>query len=424
MNEILRAREYRVLYVRQMIRRNQSFVITIKANIPGPNKNINAAHLLVRLFLNELRDEFESQEIIHMKSADGPYVLFSVKGDDGLEIKKELVRIEDKHPLGRYIDLDLYISEQVSLSRFDLKKTNRKCFICGKDAHICSRNMTHSIPKLIQHIKLNLNFYIVEEIKRTLNYAILAELELDDKFGLVTKTSSGSHQDMDYDLMVKAKNVIMPYFIQIFNIGYEAEELVSLLDASRYIGIAAEDEMLQVTKGVNCYKGLIFVMGLTLLAAGYALARHQSFDKIFDNIRSMSFGLLGEFNDMNLVTFGKEAYQEYKITGVRGEAYSGFPSIRSTLELIGEQDIADPKVLRNALKHLIINTQDTVLLKRAKSLSEYEKIKHMFASLDVSNISQVRQFTQYAIKRNLSFGGSADLLVATVFLNSLRHRYF
>ena len=47
-NEILKAREERALLINDYLKSN-NVVIVIKANIPGVNKNINEAYLLVNL---------------------------------------------------------------------------------------------------------------------------------------------------------------------------------------------------------------------------------------------------------------------------------------------------------------------------------------------------------------------------------------
>ncbi len=48
---------------------------------------------------------------------------------------------------------------------------------------------------------------------------MINELNLDPKFGLVTPTSSGSHKDMNYKLMHDSIDVLIPYFLEIFELG-------------------------------------------------------------------------------------------------------------------------------------------------------------------------------------------------------------
>lgn len=48
------------------------------------------------------------------------------------------------------------------------------------------------------------------------------ELNLHPKFGLVTPYSNGSHDDMNYELMKEAQEVIIPGLIEMFFVGLEA----------------------------------------------------------------------------------------------------------------------------------------------------------------------------------------------------------
>jgi triphosphoribosyl-dephospho-CoA synthetase len=80
--------------------------------------------------------------------------------------------------------------------------------------------------------------------------------------------------------------------------------------------------------------------------------------------------------------------------------------------------------LRLLLKELIIMADDTVLLKRSKTLENYYGIKEQMKNLDTRERSEVEAFTEKAIEMNLSFGGAADLMVATIFIHLIAKRLF
>ncbi|MCF7930666.1 MAG: citrate lyase holo-[acyl-carrier protein] synthase [Acholeplasmataceae bacterium] len=418
-SNILEAREQRVLKISQLHQSNY-ITICVKANIPGMNKNLSEAHFLVRLFSLLIKKHYPCELIKHFESADGPYSIIQIKSSDSLKMKQELVLIEDTHPLGRFIDLDLYAHNDFSISRNSLNMPHRKCYICGKDAHVCSRTQAHSTTTLIEFIKNKVKVYLTYQMERHIYDALIKELELEDKFGLVTKSSRGSHPDMDYKLMKDAMFAILPYLVDLFIIGYEATNLNTLLEQSRPIGIIAEAEMLKATHGVNAYKGLIFILGLTILSSGYALRHNQQFESIFENIKEMSQTVLEEFKQTPK-TAGLKAYQNHQITGIRGEAYQGLPSVISALKIYHDEQ---EQTLRKVLKHLILVSDDTVLLKRAKSIERYHQIKEKLQHVDLDDPIELKAFNAYAIKENLSFGGSADLLIVTIFLKSIQNEYF
>ena len=417
---ILQARENRMDQIKKLFF-NDVYIISIKSNIPGQNKNLNEAYLLVRIFFNELKKNFSFTNYAFHESSDGPYFLCSIKTGVGFEIKRKLIQIEDTHALGRFIDLDLYTSIKKSISRQEIDEKQRKCYLCDEDASTCSRNKTHELSDLLLYLKSTVVSFIDEQISQMIEKSIMAELELDHKFGLVSKNSVGSHDDMDYQLMLKAKQVILPYLNKLFMIGYQAFQLDNLLEESRGIGIEAEQKMLIATNGINCYKGLIFVLGLSILASGYAIGHHESFDQIYTNISMMTKDIFEEF-DQKPTSFGMEAYKNHQIKGVRGEVYLGLPSVQKSIHLL-DRGVSEDS-LRSTLKNLILESEDTVLLKRAKSVENYYFIKQMIKKIDLNNSDELSSFTDYAISNHLSFGGSADLLIVSVFLNFLHESFF
>ncbi|MBU1141967.1 MAG: citrate lyase holo-[acyl-carrier protein] synthase [Firmicutes bacterium] len=418
-NDPLDARENRLNEINHLMTPDNT-IILVKANIPGTNKNIREAHLLVRLFCLKIQNLYPLKKAEIKVSPDGPYCLFAVDTNNSLDIKKHMVMIEETHPLGRFIDLDVFHLNQFSLSRTDLHIPNRKCYLCNQDALFCSRNQTHPVDSLIGFIENQVRSYLRNIVTKIVHQAIITELNLDDKFGLVSKSSQGSHQDMDYLLMVKAEKAILPYLVDLFEVGFTSDHLSNLLEQTRPIGIAAEQEMLQMTQGVNAYKGLIFILGLALLATGYALSHQQDFYGIYSNVKIISETILDDFKKDQL-TAGHKAYQTYKMTGIRGEAYRGISSVQSAMKLLTDDE---DLTLRNVLKYLILVSEDTVFLKRAGNIENYNEIKEELKQTDVTQINQLKAFNKKMIQKHISFGGAADLLIVAIFLNLIRKEFY
>jgi holo-ACP synthase / triphosphoribosyl-dephospho-CoA synthase len=418
MNNILDSREHR----KNIISTYHNPVIVIKANIPGLSKNLSEAYLLVRLFFIELKKVFNVISHQFIDSSDGPYYILELNFVDIIDVKYKLIEIENTYPLGRFIDLDIYDHQiKTSLSRNALHLDDRKCYICEKSARYCSKNQTHDVHILIDLIKNEVYTHLRAKVKQIVIDSMKIELELEYKFGLVTKSSSGSHPDMNYDLMLIAQDAIVPYLLEMFDLAYQKESKINLneiFEKARDIGKLAETIMLDFTNQINCYKGLIFVLGLFVLSTSFALKNNQRFEDIFENIKIMTKNIDRDFK-VNDQTFGKQAYLKYKIKGARGEASQGFPTIKKLIDKYSREEITD-QMLRNVLKDIILSTDDTVFLKRAKSYENYINIKKMIENLDVSNINDVIKFTDYAISNHLSFGGSADLLVAFIYVLKIK----
>lgn len=70
------------------------------------------------------------------------------------ELKQRMVKIEETHPYGRLVDLDvLWGNEELkSLHRGDLGLPPRRCFMCQEEAKVCGRNRRHSLEAMQEKI--------------------------------------------------------------------------------------------------------------------------------------------------------------------------------------------------------------------------------------------------------------------------------
>lgn len=420
-DHILNAREHRMFDVKKALDQNP-LILLIKANIPGDNKNLWFSKYLVLYFQKLLKHTCENEDSFYYESMDGPYVIMHLSDDDPEIIKRCLMHIEETHPLGRFIDLDLFHQKEHSISRTDMNAPLRTCFLCKEPAIECMRYHRHSTSEMIQYIESHVKDYILSDMRKQMDIAIMSELDLEDKFGLVTKTSSGSHQDMDYALMIKAKDAILDDLVDIFKLGLESDSLINLFIQAKEKGIQAETHMLVATHNINCYKGLITVLGFAALSSGYALSHNQSFDDIFENIKDLSKDILNDFEKPSH-TFGIKAYKEYQFMGIRGEISQGLPTVKHILRNYDHLNINDSKTLRKALKDIILLSDDSVFLKRSGSLNNYETIKQNLSTLDMDNLDEIKKFTESMIQKNISFGGSADLLITVIYLQNIKHLF-
>jgi holo-ACP synthase / triphosphoribosyl-dephospho-CoA synthase len=419
MNELLDAREMRLRYIHELIKSSGRPVVVIKSNTPGSNKNTKDAYVLVRLFLLELKKHIEVASSVMLDCKDGPYALLSIQVTDLISTKKMLVDIEETHELGRLIDLDLYMDATYSISRVNLSLTSRRCFMCEEDARICSRNQTHETYELLEFIHQKVIHYLKNLVVTQAKFAMEQELNLEHKFGLVTPSSSGSHPDMNYTLMQKAMHAILPFFGILFEKAYQAHDLDELFQSSRIIGMIAEEKMKEETNGINCYKGLIFILGLAIVALGYTLAEGQEFNDLFKKVAYMTRDLKQELGHSKQ-TFGELAFQLYGILGARGEAMKGLPSVQIALKSIESKKALTTSDLRRLLKDIFLNTEDTVMLKRSKNPEFFEQIQRTFRDHPLKTERDAINLTTFCTTHQLSLGGSADLLVTTLFLNAMK----
>lgn len=415
MNALLKGRDQRNHQINDLLQL-YPVIISIKANTPGENKDSKEAFILVRIFNQVIKEHFSIKHQDFLNDGEGPVFLLCLDISNSIKIKETMVDIEDHHPLGRLVDLDVY-SSQTSISRKDLGYAPRKCFLCEKDAHLCSRGQTHSFLELNIYICESVRAYLKKWLEEMIDDAMMRELKLEYKFGCVTKTSSGSHTDMNYELMLKAKNAIKPYLIDLFFLAYEYDDSYDLLSEARKIGQEAEIKMLKATNQINAYKGLIFILGFLLIGMGIDLRLKQIKSSLFDIIKDISQPINKDFIQ-DTKTFGMYAYKTYQIKGARGEVLDGFPTLQKLSSKYQSKQPLSDDLLREILIDIILLTDDTVLLKRSKDMDAYHQFKEKLKHMNPNDKEQVQEMNSYAINNKLSQGGSADLLVGYLCLNA------
>ena len=404
--QILNAREQRKQLLDSLCQSHN--VVTIKANVPGENKLIGEASLLVSLFAR-LTTNLVSGSVYLDKNADGYCAIITFDGDVQ-DVKQQTILLEDTHPLGRFVDIDVRAKgSESSLSRGKL----RKCFVCENPAFVCGRTCAHTKQQLMDALTSSVKDYFSTKLANLLKYSMLAELNLEDKFGLVTPTSKGSHPDMDYNLMLTAQDAIIPYLVTMFWQGFNLGNQ-DLLQTIRPTGLQAETAMSQATNGVNAYKGLIFVVGLLVASLGKVLSSCGNEQDIYSNVKNTCKNILQEF-DYAPTSYGVTAFRHFNIAGARGHAHQGFSCVQQAVKVLESSN----NLLRT-LVYIVGNTDDTVLLKRSQSFDNYLSNKQMIASVDVCNMQQLKQVNQKCLQHNLSIGGSADILVATVLMSQIK----
>ena len=177
--------------------------------------------------------------------------------------------------------------------------------------------------------------------------------------------------------------------------------------------------MLQATGNINAYKGLIFSLGLTLASSGYVLGHHLPFSSIFSAVKAMTVDLMQELSipqsPLECMHIKSTASAVQDMKRLRGTCWC---------KNLTEQVSLEPASLMMLLIKIIGECQDTVLLKRAGSLEKYQYFKQLVASIKEYDLERIAEVTDLCVKNNISFGGSADLLIVTIFLKLLQQTFY
>ena len=266
--------------------------------------------------------------------------------------------------------------------------------------------------------------------------ALHAELDTTPKPGLVDKDNSGAHRDMDHALMSRSIRAIHPYFVRLALLGFAAD--MPSHDDIVKTGIEAERAMFEATNGVNTYKGALFSMGLAVVAAAGKAWQGSS---ITPQALSAAISKLAFAFPDTKGTHGSKAKQTAAsetatFKGALDNAREGYSMLfndwlpfYANLSKNGE-----PHALHLTLLRIMCDLDDTNIVYRT-SLAMMKQVKEESRSV-LSRWSEATHGTpqddggtnldtilgdmnRSFVQRNISPGGSADMLSLVVFINGV-----
>lgn len=264
--------------------------------------------------------------------------------------------------------------------------------------------------------------------------ALQAELDTTPKPGLVDRNDNGAHCDMDHALMQRSIKALHPYFVRLAKLGFTDKQPCH--DEIVNIGIEAEREMFKATGGVNTHKGALFSIGLAAVAlAGEAFCRITQAEgcgtMAYNDVNSKQIQSLSNsiaslarlFPDTN-GTHGSKAKANNILKGALDNAREGYTQLFKAwlpfyIDRIAE---GDNYALHKTLLRIMCDLDDTNIVYRT-SMETMQEVKTearqmLDASRNIVNFEAALQAmnTDY-IHRNISPGGSADMLSLVVFLS-------
>lgn len=257
--------------------------------------------------------------------------------------------------------------------------------------------------------------------------SLKAELNTTPKPGLVDTHDSGAHRDMDHALMMRSIRAMHPYFVRLATLGYDSNQLPAHNDIVR-IGIEAEKAMFNSTGGVNTYKGALFSMGLAVTAATYIIGRGEvattthGKEYVPNSLLSTTIIQLANGFPDTCGTHGSRAKQlaqaGCKLKSALDNAREGYSQLFGEWLPFYETRIKgdDSYVKHKTLLRIMCDLDDTNIVYRTdydtmlQVKTEARRLLEDFSEAGIEDMN--RDF----VSRNISPGGSADMLALVVFL--------
>lgn len=437
LSQMLEARERRALRQRELLARYQLPLVSFSMNIAGPVKNSPlirrgfalGRELLLGQLLRVKAPVIYQEEIDEATGCEGLYVV----NLSASALKAITLEIEENTVLGRLFDMDVLDPAGEKLAR----AAPRRCLICGKPAQECARSRAHSVPELQQKtqelLTTALDRHDAETVAAMAVRALLYEVAVTPKPGLVDREGNGSHRDMDFYTFLSSVSVLSPYFSECFTIGRQtaADPAPHTFSRLRGPGKLAEGKMLRATGGVNTHKGAIFTLGILCGALG-RLPREDwgSPAVVLAQAAEMTRDVEKELSALKAAdaqTVGQKLFVQRGITGVRGQAAAGFPSVLQVGLPVLEDGLSWGKSCDEAgaaaLLAILSRTTDTNMIARGGMETAEEmrlRLVKLLAENPYPDLETFRALGREFEAENLSPGGSADLLALCWLLHFLK----
>ena len=414
LQQMLLAREGRAHVQQDMLSRadEDCCLVCLTLNIAGETKRTPMTRMLFDRGV-EMLDAcgFALLERRILDAPTGTEGFFLLRAD-AQDVKRRMEAIEASFPAARLFDFDVLLPDGRKLSRAE----PRRCLICSAPAAACARSRAHGLDAIRQATNALLRGFCAGVIAEAAHGALLDEVRTTPKPGLVDLANCGAHRDMDLALFEKSADSLLPYFRDCAKMGMELCRMAPL----RARGLEAEREMFAATGGVNTHKGMVYSMGLLTCGMGRALVTGE------DAVRAAA-ALAAEDADVMLrrskvapTTNGGAVYTAFGARGALGEAAAGFPAAVFCAERLAHYRArGDAHCGALALCDVMARLEDTNLLHRggAEGLSFVRQQAAQIALLpEASRIPALEALDRELIRRNLSPGGSADMLALGLLL--------
>ena len=395
---MLLARDQRALRQAALLSRYGRPVISFTMNIAGPVKDSPLIRYAFRSGLRQLEALPCAQlcrEVIFEPT--GPEALLVYETQDARLLKAFCIRLESEGEAGRLFDLDVLDANGEKLSR----ETGRTCLVCGGPVSVCSRSRAHGLEAITARTGAILEAFAAETLAEMAENALLAEVHFTPKPGLVDEANNGAHRDMDVPLFERSAHALRPCFEEFVRLGLQGASPAALQQA----GVRAEQAMFAATGGVNTHKGAIYSGALLLHAAGRLLSGEEE-----GNLCELAAQTAAA---IPAPTGTHGAAVRAQCGGIRTEAVSGYPTAQAVLRQLRQSGPLDALLLSMS------RLDDSTLWHRGGAEGAQlvrSRAADILAAPASEREARTRRLDAELIERNLSPGGSADLLAMAFFL--------
>ena len=132
-------------------------LLCLTVQLPGPEKRNALSLKIARAGVEAIEKRF-NPVFRETNDLETGFEGFFIVDGQPLEVKRAAAELEDTHPLGRLMDLDV-IGPEGPIGRADIGLAERRCLLCENPARYCMRAGSHTQDELMVKIKQLVSSY-------------------------------------------------------------------------------------------------------------------------------------------------------------------------------------------------------------------------------------------------------------------------
>lgn len=151
LEQLLNSRDNRAALQQKMLDEHPGCtLVCFTVQLPGPEKR-NALSLAIAAAGTDALEALFGAPALTRDLETGFEAFFLVP-DAAPAVKRLCCSLEESHPLGRLMDIDV-IGPEGPVSRTEVGFQARKCLLCDQPARVCMRARTHTSEELLRRIE-------------------------------------------------------------------------------------------------------------------------------------------------------------------------------------------------------------------------------------------------------------------------------
>ena len=168
LDELLRSRDERAALQQSFLREHpEGTLLCLTVQLPGEVKRDERSLRVAESAVEAIREMFPERSFELLRDLPTGFEGYFVVPLEPLDAKRAAIGIEDEHPLGRLMDIDVIVASEPApgscpgpcsapvvrpIPRSAVGAPERRCLICSQPARICMRARSHTPAELLSAI--------------------------------------------------------------------------------------------------------------------------------------------------------------------------------------------------------------------------------------------------------------------------------